>query len=254
MSAGTIDKAPENLQRLVGELEAEGVHHFNPVRFRYIRAMADRSLEQAGAVVPVVVEKALLAIAQYQRDLSRERAVAEATVEQLAQTHPEAGPTAQAMLASCDFDGIRQLAGRLQRPATENGLSQLVEQLGLGGTSTAGTPECAHLETILRRQEAAVLQSRADAEQDNPPLLPRTQGELRAARYFRDSQARRHAETLIARATREAPQDSGPLNPQKLAIRSLAAMQELSPAYLSRFVAYVDTLLWLDSVDETTKS
>ena len=157
MSAGTIDKAPEDLQRLVGELEAEGVHHFNPVRFRYIRAMADRSLEQAGAVVPVVVEKALLAIAQYQRDLSRERAVAEATVEQLAQTHPEAGPSTQAMLASCDFDGIRQLAGRLQRPATENGLSQLVEQLGLGGTSTAGTPECAHLETILRRQEAAVL-------------------------------------------------------------------------------------------------
>jgi hypothetical protein len=35
------------------------------------------------------------------------------------------------------------------------------------------------------------------------------------------------------------------LNAQALVVRSLEMMQEISPGYTQRFVAYMDTLLWL---------
>jgi hypothetical protein len=34
-----------------------------------------------------------------------------------------------------------------------------------------------------------------------------------------------------------------------LATRSLSAMRRLSPEYLSRFVSYIDTLLWLQCAE-----
>jgi hypothetical protein len=34
-----------------------------------------------------------------------------------------------------------------------------------------------------------------------------------------------------------------------LAIRSLSTMQDISPAYLNRFISYVDTLFWLEQAD-----
>ena len=87
-----------------------------------------------------------------------------------------------------------------------------------------------------------------------PGLPAQGPGELRAAGYFRDARQQRNAEKLVSREVLAAPEDSGPLNPQKLAIRSLLAMGDLSPAYLGRFVASVETLLWLEKAGETGKS
>ena len=92
-----------------------------------------------------------------------------------------------------------------------------------------------------------MLESFAEAPGDaaTPPARP--ERELTSARYFRELRQQLTAENRITRAVQEAPQDSGPLNPQKLAIRSLMLMRELSPGYLGRFVSYVDTLFWLEN-------
>jgi len=55
---------------------------------------------------------------------------------------------------------------------------------------------------------------------------------------------------LETRAVEEILEDSGPLNSQRLAVRSLAAMRDLSPHYLSRFVTYMETLFWLEQADK----
>ena len=74
--------------------------------------------------------------------------------------------------------------------------------------------------------------------------------ELSSIHYFRELRVRRNAEKLATQAIREIPEGAGPLNSQKLIVQSLASMRDLSPHYLNRFVAYIDTLLWLEQADE----
>lgn len=70
--------------------------------------------------------------------------------------------------------------------------------------------------------------------------------ELRALGLLRQHQWQRDIARRIARAIDSAPEDPGPLNPRMLAIRSLTAMGERSPDYQRRFVAWLDTLVWLE--------
>lgn len=70
--------------------------------------------------------------------------------------------------------------------------------------------------------------------------------ELRSARRFRETWERLGAEVQVQQARERAPQNAGPLNPQRLMIETLAQMGELSPHYLRRFLAHAETLLWLE--------
>ena len=100
------------------------------------------------------------------------------------------------------------------------------------------------LDAALLRQEREIL--------DSAPLpggkALRALGtrELKSARHFRAGLVKLGAERLVEEAVESARPDSGPLNPEKLVIHSLATMRELSPHYLSRFVTYIDTLFYLD--------
>ena len=62
-----------------------------------------------------------------------------------------------------------------------------------------------------------------------------------------------NADKVVTQALEEVPAEAGPLNPQRLATRSLATMRDLSPHYLSRFVSYVDTLFWLEQAQKVRK-
>jgi hypothetical protein len=72
------------------------------------------------------------------------------------------------------------------------------------------------------------------------------QEELKSLRHFRKTWDRLVASRRLMDSMAKAPLNAGPLNSQRLVHRSLALMHDLSPEYLSRFVSYVDTLLWLD--------
>ena len=74
--------------------------------------------------------------------------------------------------------------------------------------------------------------------------------ELKSARHFRAGLVKLGAERLVEGAVQGARPDSGPLNPEKLVIHSLATMRELSPHYLARFVTYIDTLFYLDQSED----
>jgi Protein of unknown function (DUF2894) len=70
--------------------------------------------------------------------------------------------------------------------------------------------------------------------------------ELRSAQRFRETWERLGAEVQVQQARERAPQNAGPLNPQRLMIEALAQMGEFSPHYLRRFLAHTETLLWLE--------
>jgi hypothetical protein len=44
----------------------------------------------------------------------------------------------------------------------------------------------------------------------------------------------------------QVPENAGPLNSDRLVLRVLQTLREVSPAYLNRYVAYLDALMWLD--------
>jgi len=50
----------------------------------------------------------------------------------------------------------------------------------------------------------------------------------------------------VTQAMAQAPHNAGPINSQMLVLRSLGLMRDISPDYLNRFMAHVDTLLCLD--------
>ena len=77
--------------------------------------------------------------------------------------------------------------------------------------------------------------------------------ELRNARRFRETWERLGAEVQVQQARRRAPQNAGPLNPQRLMIETLARMGELSPHYLRRFLAHTETLMWLEQAHARIK-
>lgn len=74
--------------------------------------------------------------------------------------------------------------------------------------------------------------------------------ELASLRRFRASWSRIVAEDQVARAITRTPENAGPLNSHALVLRSLALMRELSPDYLQRFLAQLDTLMWLEDLGQ----
>ena len=77
--------------------------------------------------------------------------------------------------------------------------------------------------------------------------------ELRSAQRFRETWERIGAEVQVQQARERAPQNAGPLNPQRLMLETLARMGELSPHYLRRFLAHTETLLWLEQAQGPLK-
>ena len=78
--------------------------------------------------------------------------------------------------------------------------------------------------------------------------------ELRSAQRFRETWERIGAEVQVQQARERAPQNAGPLNPQRLMIETLARMGELSPHYLRRVLAHTETLMWIEQAQGLLKA
>lgn len=86
-----------------------------------------------------------------------------------------------------------------------------------------------------------------------PPAAGGPWPELRSAQRFRETWERLGAERQVQQAQARAPQNAGPLNPQRLMLETLARMGELSPHYLRRFIAHTETLMWLEQAQGLLK-
>lgn len=91
----------------------------------------------------------------------------------------------------------------------------------------------AQLNASLRQRHAASPES---AQRD----------ELASARAFRASWDKARALQQVQEALARKPANAGPLNSHALVLRSLDLLGALSPDYLRRFVAHVETLQWLE--------
>lgn len=74
--------------------------------------------------------------------------------------------------------------------------------------------------------------------------------DIKSARRFRETWSRIAAEKQVNEAFDRGPENAGPLNAHMLVLHSLRLMRDLSPHYLQQFMSQVDSLLWLDQVNQ----
>ena len=215
-------------------LRASGAQRMDPARFRYLEALERRSAERHGAALQRQLERQLAdAVAAYRARWEADRAELAQCVPVVLQRHPQAAPAVRRLHAESDLRALRRLAARLdaEQQRRDGPLAQLLRQLDGQGAShapAAGTQEARQPDT-------------ADASADAAPLT-----ELKTVQRFRDTWERLRVDEQLARSLQQAPDNPGPLNSHLLVLRALRSLQDLSPAYLSRFVAQAEALMWLD--------
>lgn len=78
---------------------------------------------------------------------------------------------------------------------------------------------------------------------------PGQPGESPRVRQFRKQLRKISVQKQVSHAMAQAPQNAGPINSHMLVLRALGLMQDISPDYLNRFMAHVDTLLCLEDAE-----
>jgi hypothetical protein len=183
----------------------------DPVRLRYIESLLQRADARSGRLREILQHKASEAMALYRQ---------------------QAASPAPSARSSPDNRSLREL-------------NRLLESL----REEQDDPHIAPLEQTLRQQELDLVDAIAAQDAGSQPKQARHE-ELKAARRFHAAMVRLNADKVVTQALQEVPEDAGPLNPQRLATRSLTTMRDLSPHYLSRFVSYIDTLFWLEQAEK----
>ena len=72
--------------------------------------------------------------------------------------------------------------------------------------------------------------------------------ELKSLQNYREYLGRVVTENMVRQVIKEDPENAGPLNPQRLLVRTLSTMKDLSPSYVNRLVPYFDSLMTLDEM------
>jgi hypothetical protein len=102
------------------------------------------------------------------------------------------------------------------------------------------------LAELLRHiEQTSLRQGCAQAENGAPGAAVPAVGSW-DLRYFRSTWSRLRVERQLSQSQAQVPDNAGPLNSDRLVMRALQTLRDLSPAYLNGYVAYLDTLMWLD--------
>lgn len=99
----------------------------------------------------------------------------------------------------------------------------------------------------------AYIESRLQQQQpptQDPFESDAVSSEMKSVRRFSEVWSRIAAETQVKQAVGRGPENAGPLNSHMLMLRSLTLMKHLSSDYLRRFLSEMDTLLWLEQLNQ----
>jgi Protein of unknown function (DUF2894) len=141
--------------------------------------------------------------------------------------------------AGFDGDARRILDDRLSRL-----LEAYAEDLSIAASnadhtdSTTGAPACGALGGLI------------DHIANDAARRPSTFPTLEALHEFRKIWSGVRTDSQVRQSLEQVPANAGPLNSGNLVHRSLTLMRELSPGYLQQFLSYVDTLSWLEQMND----
>lgn len=140
---------------------------------------------------------------------------------------------------------VKDVDAPLSQPVIAQSLMTLISEVQPEAPNYSENSRGAAFDEFLQQQENNILQAMVgdSNEADTVALAPAL---TRANRYLRHRQLHSSATRLVDVAIEHGPENPGPLNPEMLSIKSLKLMRDLSPQYLNRFVAFIDSLLWIE--------
>lgn len=249
----TADNVTGDIPLRMEALAKRGAPFFDPVRFRYIEAMARRTLQQQGSAKRILENKLETILTDFQRRFTKAREETAAIVAHVAVRYPDSSDDVQRLFAKGDFKGVAQRIARLEQTTRADPIAELRRYRQHKDTEAQPVKEFSgsySFDDLLVEQEKEALHTCASGIADprytpQPPLR-----ELKSVQFFRDTWARLSADKRVAQAVDNPPANTGPLNSHGLVLRALATLREISPDYLNRFVSYVDTLLWLEQASK----
>lgn len=229
---------PDLLQPTLAALIEAHAERFDLVRFRFIQVLTQKALQQRPSVALAIAKRALQALSDYLDAYLAARDRAASLVAQVSSETSEAAEIGRLFHAG-DFIGVDRLATQIgERENKKQGLLAALTQDMVQRAASGEFTLQPSFEDEFQKQELEIMQSITGVTADSS-------SELTAMRCFRESLVQRNSQRRVARAIQDGPENPGPLNSQALIIRSLSMMRDLSPSYTSRFVSYMDTLLWL---------
>jgi hypothetical protein len=211
---------------MINSLRERGADRFDPVRFRFIEALARRAAAHQGDARRILDGKLAKALAEYREHFDRAQDLAEDMVTRKAEQFPDAVDDLRRLCSAGDFSGLRRLVASLESTGYRSPLADLV---------------CA----IAQHSSEDV----AGGAAGNAGKTVEANAELKSLRYFRSTWAKLSVDQQLSQALAQGPENAGPLNSHLLVLQSVKLMRDLSPDYLNRFMSYVDALLWLEQAD-----
>ena len=210
----------------IAALRAQGAHRIDPIRFRYLEALARRTAVLHGEPRRVLDSKLtqLLVVAAQQADTLRTEW--DQTVPALVQRYPHAADDLRRLHADGDVGALVRLAARLDSQPRSSLLSGLLRR--------------------IEQQAGAPAQAAAGKDSATAGVFEGFPADLKTVRRDKDAWSRLRVDLQMARSYEKAPDKPGPLNSHLLVLRSMRRMQDIAPAYLAQFMSYAETLLWLD--------
>ncbi|QNH11524.1 DUF2894 domain-containing protein [Xanthomonas sp. SI] len=202
---------------LLGAWRQRHAERMDPLRFRFIEALARRVDGHHGQARRLLEQKLSVLLDAYAADLARMSAATTADVD----AH-DAIDTDSEAVAVADADTAPATSATARSP-----LGELLQRFAGGAAHNAHNANDAA--NAISPQSAQQLPALDDAR--------RLWTELRSRSQLRQS-------------LQQAPADAGPLNSGVLVHRALALMRTLSPGYLQHFLAYVDALSWLQQMQD----
>lgn len=227
-AGAAAEKSPAGVDPMVAidALRARGADRFDPVRLRFIEALARRAAAQRDHARRVVDGRLATAVAEFGARFEHAEGEAAATLGRALAQFPAAGDALRECFATGDFGALQRLHARLEAQQGSTPLAGLLAHIGRYTQDGGG-----------------------GAPDQTTAAVPGAQGELKSVRYFRRTWSRLNVEQQLSRAFAHAPANAGPLNSHFLVLQSLRQMRSLSVEYVEQYMSYVDALLWLDQAD-----
>lgn len=206
-------------QARLADLRRDGAWRLDPSRFGYLEALARRLPAQPEAVQAALLARLLAGVDDYAQRFAQARRQSGEEAARVAAKQPALARELRRLQATGDVHGVRRLAARAAQPA--------------------GCEPLAQLNAWLREASPSLREAQATGE-------PARRDELASVRRFRRTWTSQRSLERVEQAVARKPANAGPLNSHALVLQSLAVMRALSPDYLRRFLAQVESLQWLE--------
>lgn len=197
----------------------------------YVRGIINRASKKQHQPSENLITKAYKALNELELGLARQQHQAQEQLNIIEEDYEHAFDQAKALFESKFYNTLARLFEGVQQKSSSHYFKELMSDMG-----------------------SVELSSTAKSEQASPSVTNKTkQADLQSFKQYQSMFEQMSLDRLLARVMKEIPENAGPLNPERLVIRSFKALQEISPDYLSGLISYYESLLTMQLLNNTEK-